>query len=97
VSAKRALANVERARAQRAAWGPRPWECWLRGLGGEWRFGERVVVIPPCKGRVDGHEVAKPRSLYLVDVEFQVPLCARHNDLCEDSPDDARMLGLRAP
>jgi hypothetical protein len=96
ISVKRTAANRERKRAQRAAWGRPPWECWLRGLAGEWRFSTGyTLVIPPCKGPVHGHEVAKPRSLYLTDVQFQVPLCDRHNGWCENAPSDARMLGLR--
>jgi hypothetical protein len=95
ISDGRRAVNAERKRRQLEAWGPRPWTCVLRDRVGrvlvveherDDLFGLRdeLVDVPPCHGRVNGHEVVsrarRPGKENLLDVDGQVPLCNRHNE-----------------
>ena len=96
ISAGRREVNAARAKAQAAAWGPQPWACHLRARVGELLdvevrreppgvgYSRGQVTVPPCRGKVHGHEVlsrarAGRTDANLVDVDGQLPLCDGHN------------------
>jgi hypothetical protein len=87
-SERRRRVNTARKMLQVAAWGPEPWPCALRNI-----IGTR------CFGRVSGHEIlsrarAGRTDANLLDVAGQLPACTRHNDWCEEHPNEAIALGL---
>jgi hypothetical protein len=90
MSERRRDVNTARAKAQIAAWGPRPWTCALRRDVGKRMFVEMTrdapefVTIPPCLGRVNGHEIlsrtrAGRTDANLLDTGGQLPCCDYHN------------------
>jgi hypothetical protein len=67
-------------------------------VGGGVRLG-RVVRVPRCFGRVDGHErLSRARAgrtdANLLDVDGQVPLCSLHNEWMDSQSGLAAALGL---
>lgn len=103
MSDRRRAVNKERAKAQEAAWGPRPWKCYVtteqffRTL--TVRQKNLSLVMGPCYGEVNGHEIlsrarAGRTDANLLDVSGQVPLCNRHNEWVETHPETSLTLGL---
>jgi hypothetical protein len=65
----------------------------------QWPVRERetgaAVAPSACYGPLTAHEPAGRRNVDPTDPDACVALCAHHNTLCEDRPNDARLLGLR--
>ena len=106
VSKRRQRVNRERAKAQEAAWGPRPWECRFMYYAAEGVIDHGFTYddfadAGMCYGGVNGHEIlsrAQSRTdANLVDVSGQVPLCAHHNEWVDTHHAEAERLGLWRP